>query len=225
MSNPDQNTEQTKQPSQRSRWRLWINRRSLIIGGFSYIAGFATLPLAVLLWANTPEVRKEKFLEGVLRDCPGCDLSNEDLSFAELEEANLSKANLEGAILGAAKLSSANLSGANLRFAVLRQAELHNTVFDGADLTSAEFRCGAGTCTRLSGTSFRNANLTRADFRVVGFTPVGEEGLEGVDFTGADLTEATFEGASLRGALMEQAKFCRTIMPDGSLSNRDCEAE
>jgi uncharacterized protein YjbI with pentapeptide repeats len=46
------------------------------------------------------------------------------------------------------------------------------------------------------GTSFRNANLTGADFRYVGWTPAGEIGLVNVDFTGANLSAANFEGAS-----------------------------
>lgn len=211
--------------SQSPKGQPWINRRSCMIGCLGYIAGFMTLPLAVMVWVNTPQNRKESFLERRTQDCQKCDLSGEDLSFAKLDEANLSGANLEGTVLGAAQLNAANLSGANLKFAILRQAELNNANFEGADLTAAEFRCGAGTCTGLTGTSFRNANLTRADFRVVGFTPVSEVGLEGTDFTGANLTEATFEGASLKGALMEQAKFCKTTMPDGTISNRDCESE
>ncbi|MBD2181215.1 pentapeptide repeat-containing protein [Planktothrix sp. FACHB-1375] len=200
----------------------WIDTRSCTLGCLGYVAGILTLPIVVFLTLNTPDARKQRFLERKTNECQRCDLSNQDLSLRQFNNADFSKANLQNVVLGGAKLRNAKFSYANLKHSVLRQANLENANFDGANLSQADFRCGAGTCTYLSGTSFKNANLTGANFQSVGFTPVGEIGLPNVDFTGADLREANFNGASLKGALLERAKFCKTRMPDGKISNRDC---
>ena len=168
------------------------------------------------------ENQKQRFLERKTNRCQQCDLSNEDLSLRSFKDADFSQANLQNAVLGATELSNANFKNANLQQAVLRQANLKGATFEGANLSQADFHCGAGSCTYLSDTSFKNANLTGADFRLVGFTVVEEIGLPNVDFTGADLTGANFERASLKGALLDQAKLCQTMMPDGKISNRDC---
>ena len=202
--------------------RQWIDSRSCAIGCLGYVAGIVTLPIVIFIWSNTPDIKKERFLDRETNKCQKCDLSNQDLALRNFNNADFSEANLQNAVLGGAKLKNANFSNANLKQAVLRQANLENAIFNRANLEKADFRCGAGTCTYLANTSFRKANLTGADFRYVGFTPVGEIGLPNVDFTEADLSEANFEGASLKGALIERAKLCKTTMPDGKISNRDC---
>jgi hypothetical protein len=54
--------------------------------------------------------------------------------------------------------------------------------------------------------------------------------LHGADVTEAalilaELRRANLRGANLRGADLESAKFCKTIMPDGTVNNRDCPPE
>lgn len=217
MSSSDPDIPQTS-----SVLAKWLTPRSCTLGCLGYIAGIVTLPIALFLFLNTPDVKKERFLERETNKCRGCDLSNLDLSLKNWSEADFSNANLQNTILGGAKLSDANFTQANLQGAVLRQANLANANFEGANLSQADFRCGGGTCTYLFNTSFKNANLRGADFQRVGFTPEGEVGLPQVDFTEADLREANFEGASLKGALLDKAKLCETRMPDGTISNRDC---
>ena len=39
---------------------------------------------------------------------------------------------------------------------------------------------------------------------------------------GCDLNDANLEGTNLMSANLRDARFCRTIMPDGSIANRDC---
>ncbi|BAY91685.1 MULTISPECIES: pentapeptide repeat-containing protein [unclassified Tolypothrix] len=200
----------------------WMNKRSCIVVCLCYLAGIITLPIILFLFWNRPEAQKQRFLQRETNQCQRCDLSNKDLSLKQFNNADFSQANLQNTILGATKLRNANFSHANLQQAVLRQANLENTIFDGANLSQADFHCGAGTCTYLDGTSFRNANLTGANFSYVGRTPVGDLGLPNVDFTGSDLSEANFEGANLKGSVMDQAKLCNTKMPDGKISKRNC---
>lgn len=68
---------------------------------------------------------------------------------------------------------------------------------------------------------FRGANLSNSNF-------TGAQLAQG-DFRGANLSGACFVGASLADAKLgasvnlHNAVFCRTIMPDGSVNDRDCE--
>lgn len=218
----EDNHHNSPQKDSRLPWQKWINPRSCALGCVCYLAGFVTVPAILITDSNRPEIKKERFLNREINSCQNCDLAFQDFALRNFNEADFSGANLQEAIFGATQLSDANFSKANLERAILRQANLARANFEGANLSQADFSCGAGTCTYLSDTNFRNANLTGADFQAVGFTPAGETGLPNVDFTGADLTRADFTYASLKGALMEKAKLCETIMPDGTISNRDC---
>ncbi len=100
----------------------------------------------------------------------------------------------------------------------------------------AEAVCYGGTsCTPKPG-----ANLTRCDFTgsaaMQGATCAGcnlsKTGFRNADLSGADLSRTNLDkaclvGANLRGALLAGANssgamYCGTIMPDGSVNNRDC---
>ncbi len=100
----------------------------------------------------------------------------------------------------------------------------------------AEAVCYSGTsCTAKPG-----ANLTRCDFTgsaaMQGATCAGcnlsKTGFRNADLSGADLSRTNLDkaclvGANLRGALLAGANssgaiYCGTIMPDGSVNNRDC---
>lgn len=109
-------------------------------------------------------------------------------------ECELSNANLVEA-----KLSGANMSLANMRGADLQKANLVGANLIGTYLKDANFQ----------GANLRWANLTNAD-------------LENVDFRGADLRGAKFNAALLKDVNSQKSLFCRTIMTDGKLNNRDC---
>ncbi len=100
----------------------------------------------------------------------------------------------------------------------------------------AEAVCYSGTsCTAKPG-----ANLTRCDFTgsaaMQGATCAGcnlsKTGFRNADLSGADLARTNLDkaclvGANLRGALLAGANssgaiYCGTIMPDGSVNDRDC---
>jgi uncharacterized protein YjbI with pentapeptide repeats len=119
------------------------------------------------------------------------------LSTRSCPECDLLGANLDGAALNGANLTQANLRGANLS----------NTNLIG------------GT---LLGAFLQNANLYKANLRGVNFTNAD---LSDADLTNADLTGARLTDAVTKGANFNNAKFCRTIMPDNSINNRNCRTQ
>ena len=67
----------------------------------------------------------------------------------------------------------------------------------------------------LSGTNLEEADLTDAE-------------LELDDFTAANLKDVDFSGAYLFHAIITEKQFvlvrlCKTVMPDVSINNRDCD--
>jgi uncharacterized protein YjbI with pentapeptide repeats len=112
---------------------------------------------------------------------------------------DLSGANLSRADLTRVDLSEANLQGADMRYADLSRANLEGADLSGVDLSRAILRYADLTGANLSGAILRGANLRWADF------------------SGADL-----KGVSLRDAKMDDAIFCKTMMPWGE-DNSGCD--
>ena len=106
--------------------------------------------------------------------------------------------------LSNANLSEAKLNGANLSLAKMRAADLRKANLIGANLIGAY----------LKDANFQDANLRWANFT--------NADLENVDFRGADLRGAKFNAALLKNINAQKSIFCRTIMSDGKLNNRDC---
>jgi uncharacterized protein YjbI with pentapeptide repeats len=81
--------------------------------------------------------------------------------------------------------------------------------FSNANLSGANF-----SGTELGKPRFVGANLQNATF---------SQGtiIRRADFTDANLSGATFTPVTLLGA--EGDIYCRTVMPDGSINNRDCK--
>lgn len=116
------------------------------------------------------------------------------LQGADLSVAELSRAGLSDSFLFEANLSRATLSNAKLQRAILVRANLSGADLGGADLSGAF----------LVRTNLRGANLRGANLR------------------NANLNEANLNSANLDGTDISQAFLCNTIMPDGSVENRDC---
>ncbi len=106
--------------------------------------------------------------------------------------------------LSNANLAEAKLNGANLSLAKMRSADLRKANLIGANLIGAY----------LKDANFQDANLRWANFT--------NADLENVDFRGADLRGAKFNAALLKDTNSQKSIFCRTIMSDGKLNNRDC---
>ncbi len=100
-------------------------------------------------------------------DLHGMDLTHFDLSKIDLRGANLSGANLSGVDLSGRDVSGANLSGANLSGANLSGAKLDGAIMDGAAPHTGK----------------------------VGTLAVASNGLNAVDLSGKDLTNATSNAA------------------------------
>jgi uncharacterized protein YjbI with pentapeptide repeats len=101
-------------------------------------------------------------------------------------------------------LETRSCVGCDLRRADLRDADLRGVNLRQANLQRANLR-GA----KLFGVELQAANLKGAD-------------LTDTDLLNVDATQANFKGAKLTGSL-DQLKLCKTIAPDGKLTNRDCQ--
>ncbi|MBW4605019.1 MAG: pentapeptide repeat-containing protein [Calothrix sp. FI2-JRJ7] len=174
----------------------------------------------------------------------GANLKGANLEKANLEGCNLFGANLEGAILRGADLTTnskartnlryANLSGANLQAAKLKGANLGDAVLEGANLEDADLSIAVdknfwtGMKTEFY-TSLKDANLKGANLRSAQLDKAFLAGanLSSANLSGADLKSANLKGANLRDANltntnMKKTSLCGVTMPDGSISNQNC---
>ena len=107
-------------------------------------------------------------------------------------------ANLSGCDFTRQRLASLDLSGALLEGASLLGANLEGTILDGAILTNA--------C--LANAILRDASLRGAL-------------LAGADLSGANLAGADLRGSDITNAQLTSVFLCNTILPDGTISDRD----
>lgn len=163
-----------------------------------------------------------------------------NLQRSDLQNINLQKANLQGANLKECNLRRANLKEANLQMVGLQAATLYKTNLQQANLYGANLQ-GANLCrANLQETSLQEANLPEANlygsnlqgaflYRV----NLQDTSLEQTNLQDAFLSEANLQGANLYKANLQgvtglteeqlsQAKLCMTVLPDGSISHRDC---
>jgi uncharacterized protein YjbI with pentapeptide repeats len=169
-------------------------------------------------------------------DLSNADLSNAILAGANLEDvtlydANLTDADLTGANLQRVHGNRANLYGAHLRNADLRDstflqsnmqtANLEQANFQGADLSQAIIASARARKAR-----FVSANLSRAILNWSDFTDADMTNaiLRGGSMKNTDFTGATLLGADAIPAALEEAVLCRTTLPDGSITYKNCES-
>lgn len=178
---------------------------------------YSTFGLMLLIYSSAAAQSAQSTVQEALivqlldtKNCEGCDLRGADLTGALLIGANLAGANLDNANLSGARLSDADMRGvsfvrANLQGAILNGADLSNADLDGANI-------GGG---RLFETILANSNLSGADLRYAQ--------LRNTDLTGANMTNANLGNANVNGWKDDGTIFCRTIEPNGTPINRDCE--
>lgn len=184
-------------------------------------------------------------------DLAGASLADADLSGDDMRMADLTGADLQAASLGGTKLDGGRLAGVQASRAGLPTASLldafapalevqtsliSNVNFYASTLTGASF---AGS-RLLSGTSFLAAEIGgRASFANTELTGVdiAYATLIGDDFAKATATRTSLFLADLGHATLDRSRWgpseeglnpprsawlCRTTMPNGSVSNRDC---
>ena len=150
-----------------------------------------------------------------LADFRRSDLSETSMNWISAGGTKFQFANLHLAKLVGSSLRFANFNYANLSYANLRNVDAHRTNFRHCNLNHAHL-----IKAQASRAEFNNANLEwaqciKADMR-------------GAIFTGANLKNANFSGAILLNAKdfdagAEGLILCKTVMPDGSINNRDCD--
>jgi uncharacterized protein YjbI with pentapeptide repeats len=140
----------------------------------------------------------------------GVNLEGFQLSFDDFSQADLTGANLKSVVVKHSDLENAKLIGANLEGASFYFSSANGADFSGANLAGAQFK---GTSLRSA--SFAGANLREASFGNGGY-------IDGVDFTDADLTGASFGVMFNSSFIVKSPIYCRTTMPDGSMNNENC---
>lgn len=171
----------------------------------------------------------------------GASLKEVDFSGARLGGNSFRDADLSGANLGNSTLYRVDLSGANLSHALLGGARSQRAQMSGAgsnfanaDFTGASLK-GAQLFGDFQGADFSDADLQGAD--ISGFA-AGARGADGetqlhtgpanfdgrVNLSGANLRNGSFFGQKIMsGGGFAGAILCRTTLPDGEVSNRDCQ--
>jgi hypothetical protein len=135
--------------------------------------------------------------------CKYCDLTDAPLGGRDMRGADFQNANLSGAVLVKANLGERPMEKRTL-VSNFEDANLRRADFSGANLHLANF----------TGAYLREANLTGAD--------LGDAVLQNANFKGAVLAGANLKGAKVDGAKWDEAKFCKTIMPDGAVNDSGC---
>ena len=175
--------------------------------------------------------------DGGARDCtpaaytPGINLANCDLGTVNLNSQNLSGANLAGAGADVATIVGGTLRGANLAFASF-DGDASGAMFNGAILSGATmfwtldgadlgYVTAAGVI--LGGQSAQSSNWAFAYAHYADFTGVD---LTDATFYGADaehayFNSATLAGTSFIGANARYASFTSANLTGANLSNAD----
>jgi uncharacterized protein YjbI with pentapeptide repeats len=142
-----------------------------------------------------------------------------NLEKADLNRANLQEVNLSNSILRKSEsdvdviFSMANLSNADLSDASLKGANFSYSSLQNANLTNADFSYNpdiGGSISLFTGANLSDANLTNTNLRRT-------------ELTDANLYRTNLREAKLSGSSFKSAKHCQTILPNGKVSNMNCQ--
>lgn len=165
-------------------------------------------------------------------DFTGTNLGGNTFEKADLTGANLSGANLFWVDMANARLTNANLTGATSDPDAMNDlcSDFSDTDFTGAVLRKARL-CGNFAGANFAGADLREASISglaahaRNDNEAASIDPANQSSaFDGkINLTGADLRGATvFSETKLTPGGFAFAILCRTVMPDGTASDRDC---
>ncbi len=165
----------------------------------------------------------------------GLDLSGLDFTGADFQGANFEGSRFIGTNFTGAKLEDSNFNKASLTDANLQNTNIKSAEFNEANLTNANL-----SNAKVVITQFKNANLTNAklnnwkkpndpDFtgailrgaQMRGINPKKIEGLGGILFTSADLTDADLSGSNLFGSIFNDAILRGTNLSNCTLTRSE----
>lgn len=131
------------------------------------------------------------------------EITNLDLESANLTNANFSGSTLKRVDFLSSTLKNSNFSTAEINGTSFRESDLHNAIFirstlTDVDFTQANLRSANFQGATLENSNFKNANIYKSNFKEVKISS----------------THTKFELAN--------SIICETVMPDGSICNRDC---
>lgn len=143
--------------------------------------------------------------------CPGVDLGGQYLQGAFLSYADLTGANLSDVNILLASVAFGKLDGIKMTGAKMSATSTTNASFVGAKLADIQCVLCAGSNTNFSNADLHGANFTSAELTSANF--------RGADLTGTNFTLADLTGADLTDAKLDDAVYCQTVMPDGTIRN------
>ena len=178
---------------------------------------------ALLVNEDYQEYELKKF--GGRLNLEGANLKGASFRRLRLESINLRNADLTNADLSDVIWEKADFTGAKLwlvRFnkAVLKNANFDQVQLDSADMLGADFSNANFAGVFMDGVDIRAANFTGANCEGATFD---SDGPRDPQYLGANFTDANLKGAEIAINGNKFIYFCRTIMPDGTINNRDCE--
>ncbi len=155
-------------------------------------------------------------------DFRGADLSESNLFGADLTGSNLEAANLHHAILDRTVLVRTRFTGANLKNASIRRPSVSPDLsFDSRELPI--FRranlAGVQLTARLEGADFSGADLSNASFTLWHERDLGGAPATGLDR--CDFTEARMRGVNMRGLSLARAVFREADLREADLRDTD----
>jgi len=155
-------------------------------------------------------------------DFNGADLTGTNLFGADLTASNLESANLSRAILDRATLVRARFAHATLQDASIRRPSVFSDMrFDARDLPVFQNAnlTGVRFTARLDGADFRGADLSNASFALWQERDLGGAPTSGLDR--CDFTAARMCGVNMRGLSLRQSSFQNADLRDADLRNTD----
>ena len=179
--------------------------RVVVVNKAQWVNGSVAVSVAFALWPWTAVA----FDAGKMEDfkttnvCKYCDLTDAPLGGRDMRGADFQNANLSGAVLSKANLGERPMEKRTL-VTNFEDANLRRADFSGANLHMANF----------TSAYLREANLSGAD--------LGDAVLTNANLKGAVLAGANLKGAKADGAKWDDAKFCKTTMPDGAVNDSGC---
>lgn len=155
-------------------------------------------------------------------DFKGADLSSSNLFGADLTDSNFEDANLSGVTLDRAVLVRVQFSNANLSRASIRRPSVSSDLrFDSRELPV--FRkanlAGVQLTARLEGADFSGADLSNASFSLWHERDLGGAPTTGLDR--CDFTGARMRGVNMRGLSLAQALFRNADLREADLRDTD----